>query len=107
MFDDEVHKNAMKEFITFLRTLNTQKNIAFFSDVSREYIRHLGKGEKIPTIRIFFNIIEAAGMDLKEGLSLYIDYLQKQKMTLAADRSKGLEYVHKLKAGKIRPKKNP
>ena len=72
MFDDEVYKNAMKEFIAFLRTLNTQKNIAFFSDVSREYIRHLGKGEKIPTIRVFFNIIEAAGMDLEEGLHLYI-----------------------------------
>lgn len=106
MFDDEVHKNAMKEFIAFLRTLNTQKNIAFFSDVSREYLRHLGKGEKIPTIRIFFNIIEAAGMDLKEGLDLYIDYLQKEKLTLAADRTKGLEYVKKLKSGKIRPKKN-
>lgn len=96
----------MKEFIAFLRTLNTQKNIAFFSDVSREYLRHLGKGEKIPTIRIFFNIIEAAGMDLKEGLDLYIDYLQKEKLTLAADRTKGLEYVKKLKSGKIRPKKN-
>lgn len=107
MFDDEVHKNALKEFITFLRTRNTQKNIAFFSDVSREYIRHLGKGEKIPTIRVFFNIIEAAGLDLKEGLGIYIDYLQKQKMALAADRTKGLEYVKNLKAGKIRPKKNP
>ena len=106
MFDDEVHKNAMQEFIAFLRTLNTQKNIAFFSDVSREYIRHLGKGEKIPTIRVFFNIIEAAGMDLEEGLHLYISYLQKQKMALAADRTKNLEYVQKLKTGKIRPKKN-
>ena len=106
MFDDEVHKNAMKEFIAFLRTLNTQKNIAFFSDVSREYIRHLGKGEKIPTIRVFLNIIEAAGMDLEEGLHLYINYLQKQKMALAADRTKNLEYVQKLKTGKIRPKKN-
>ena len=107
MFDDEVHKNAMKEFVAFLRTINTQKNIAFFSDVSREYVRHLGKGEKIPTIRVFFNIIEAAGLDLKEGLGIYIDYLQKQKMALAADRTKGLEYVKNLKAGKIRPKKNP
>lgn len=107
MFDDEVHKNALKEFIAFLRTHNTQKNIAFFSDISREYVRHLGKGEKIPTIRIFFNIIEAAGLDLKEGLGIYIDYLQKQKMALAADHAKGLEYVKKLKSGKIRPKKNP
>ena len=102
MFDDEVHKNAMKEFVAFLRTINTQKNIAFFSDVSREYVRHLGKGEKIPTIRVFFNIIEAAGMDLKEGVNLYIDYLQQQKLALAADKRKGLEYIHKLK-----PKKNP
>lgn len=97
----------MKDFIAFLRTLNTQKNIAFFSDVSREYIRHLGKGEKIPTIRVFFNIIEAAGMDLKQGLDLYIDYLQKQKMALAADRSKGLEYIKKLKSRKNPPRKKP
>jgi hypothetical protein len=107
MFDEEVHKNALKAFIAFLRTKTTQKNIAFFSDISREYVRHLGKGEKIPTIRIFFNIIEAAGIDLKEGLGIYIDFLQKQKMALAADHAKGLEYVKKLKSGKIRPKKNP
>ena len=98
MFDDEVHKNALKEFIAFLRTRNTQKNNAFFSDISREYVRHLGKGEKIPTIKVFFNIIEAAGLDLKEGLGIYIDYLQEQKLSLAADRSKGLEYVKRLKS---------
>ena len=80
MFDDEVHKNAMKDFIAFLRTMTTQKNIAFFSDVSREYIRHLGKGEKIPTVRVFFNMIEAAGLDLKEGTNLYIDFLHAQGM---------------------------
>ena len=91
----------MKEFIAFLRTMTSQKNIAFFSDVSREYVRDLGKGENIPTIKVFFNLIEAAGLDLKEGASIYIDFLQKQKMALAADRQKGLEYIKKLK------KKNP
>lgn len=101
MFDDDVHRNAMKEFIAFLRTMTSQKNIAFFSDVSREYVRDLGKGENIPTIKVFFNLIEAAGLDLKEGASIYIDFLQKQKMALAADRQKGLEYIKKLK------KKNP
>ncbi len=100
MYDDEVYKNALKDFIAFLRTINTQKNIAFFSDVSREYVRHIGKGEKIPTVKVFFNMIEAAGMDLKEGVSLFIDYLGQQKNALAADRGKGLEYVKKLKAKK-------
>lgn len=107
MLDDEVHKNAMKEFIAFLRTMTTQKNIAFFSDVSREYVRHLGKGDKIPTIKVFFGIIEAAGLDLKEGASLYIDFLQKEKMALAADRKKGLEYIKKLKTKDDPEKKNP
>ena len=79
MFDDDVHKNAMKEFIAFLRTMTTQKNIAFFSDVSREYVRELGNGEKIPTIKVFFSIIESAGLDLLEGTSLYIDFLKNRK----------------------------
>ena len=104
MFDEDVHKNALKAFIAFLRTKTTQKNIAFFSDISREYVRHLGKGKKIPTIKVFFNIIEAAGLDLKEGLGIYIDYLQQQKISLAADRNKGLEYVKRLKSKT--PKKN-
>ena len=104
MFDEDVHKNALKAFIAFLRTKTTQKNIAFFSDISREYVRHLGKGKKIPTIKVFFNIIEAAGLDLKEGLGIYIDYLQQQKISLAADRSKGLEHVKRLKSKT--PKKN-
>ena len=104
MFDEYVHKNALKAFIAFLRTKTTQKNIAFFSDISREYVRHLGKGEKIPTIKVFFNIIEAAGLNLKEGLSLYVDFLQQEQVALAADRSKGLEYVKRLKSKT--PKKN-
>lgn len=97
MFDEDVHKNALKAFIAFLRTKTTQKNIAFFSDISREYVRHLGKGEKIPTIKVFFNIIEAAGLDLKEGLGIYIDYLQEQKISLAADRSKGIGIRQEIK----------
>ena len=101
MFDDEIHKNAIKDFIAFLRTITTQKNIAFFSDVSREYVRHLGKGDQIPTIRVFFNIIESAGLDLKEGAALYVDFLEKQKAALAADNGKGLNYIKR-----IRPKKD-
>lgn len=107
MFDDEVHRNAIKDFVAFLRTITTQKNIAFFSDVSREYVRHLGKGEKIPTIKVFFNMIEAAGLDLKEGASLYIDFLEKQKTALAAERSKGLDYIKRVHAKKDSAKKNP
>jgi hypothetical protein len=107
MFDDEVHKNAIKDFIAFLRTMTTQKNIAFFSDVSREYVRNLGKGNKIPTIRVFFNIIESAGLDLKEGAALYVDFLEKQKTALAAERSKGLDYVRRIKPNKDSSKKNP
>ena len=107
MFDDEVHRNAIKDFVAFLRTITTQKNIAFFSDVSREYVRHLGKGEKIPTIKVFFNMIEAAGLDLKEGVSLYIDFLEKQKTALAADNSKGLNYIKRVHAKKDSAKKNP
>ena len=90
-----------------MRTKTTQKNIAFFCDVSREYIRRLGKGDGIPSIMLFFNMLDAAGVDLNEGTNLYIDLLKKQKMALAADHAKGLEYVKKLKSGKIRPKKNP
>ena len=56
---------------------------------------------------LFFNMLDAAGVDLNEGANLYIDLLKKQKMALAADHAKGLEYVKKLKSGKIRPKKNP
>lgn len=107
MFDENVHKNAIKELIAFLRTKTTQKNISFFCDVSREYIRRLGKGDGIPSIMLFFNMLDAAGVDLNEGANLYIDFLKKQKMALAADHAKGLEYVKKLKSGKIRPKKNP
>ena len=41
MFDDEDHKRAIKDFIAYLRTITTQKNLAFFSDVSREYVKYL------------------------------------------------------------------
>ena len=105
MFDDDVHKNAMKDFIAFLRTITTQKNIAFFSDVSREYVRHLGKGEKIPTLKVFFNMIEAAGLDLKEGANLYIDFLHAQEAAMAADKSKNLDYIKRIKSKKDSGKK--
>ena len=97
MFDEKVHKNAVKELIAFLRTKTTQKNLSFFCDVSREYIRQLGKGNRIPSVVLFFNMLDAAGIDLNEGANLYIDLLKQQKMALAADRSKGLDYVKKNK----------
>ena len=62
MFDDEDHKRALRDFIAYLRTFSSQKNIAFFSDTSREYLRNLGKGERIPSVNVFFNIIEVAGL---------------------------------------------
>ena len=74
MFDEKVHKNAVKELIAFLRTKTTQKNISFFCDVSREYIRQLGKGNRIPSVMLFFNMLDAAGIDLNEGANLYIDH---------------------------------
>lgn len=102
MFDENVHKNAIKELIAFLRTKTTQKNLSFFCDVSREYIRRLGKGDRIPSVMLFFNLLDAAGVDLNEGANLYIDFLKQQKIALAADRSKGLDYVskNKTRAGK-------
>ena len=80
-----------------MRTKTTQKNISFFCDVSREYIRRLGKGDRIPSIMLFFNMLDAAGVDLNEGANLYIDFLKQQKIALAADRSKGLDCVKKNK----------
>ena len=97
MFDENVHKNAMKALIALLRTKTTQKNLAFFCDVSREHIRQLGKGDKIPSVRLFFNMLDVAGIDLNEGANLYIDMLKQQKIALAADKSKGLDYVKKNK----------
>ena len=97
MFDENVHKNAIKELIAFLRTKTTQKNLSFFCDVSREYIRRLGKGDRIPSVMLFFNLLDAAGVDLNEGANLYIDFLKQQKIALAADRSKGLDYINKNK----------
>ena len=83
----------------------TSKNIAFFSDVSREYIRHLGKGEKIPTLKVFFNIIEAAGLDLKEGANLYIDLLHAQEVAMAADKINNRDYIKRIKSKKDSDKK--
>ena len=52
-------------------------------------------------------MIEAAGLDLKEGASLYIDFLEKQKTALAADNGKGLDYIKRVHAKKDSAKKNP
>ena len=97
MFDDEDHKRAIKDFIAYLRTITTQKNIAFFSDVSREYLRNLGKGEGIPTVKVFFNIIEAAGLDPIEATGKYLDFLQNNHTAMAAEKNAGLDYIRKLK----------
>ena len=97
MFDEEDHKNAMKDFIAYLRTITTQKNLAFFSDVSREYMRNLGKGEGIPTVKVFFGIIEAAGLSPIEGTAKYLEFLQDNHTAMAAEKNSGLNYIHKTK----------
>lgn len=91
MFDEDVYRKAMMQFISYLRTITSQKNIAFFSDCSREYIRNLGKGENIPSIRHFFNIIEATHIDLSEGTNLFIQMLREQQEIKKAE-------VHKRRA---------
>lgn len=96
MFDDEVHKRAIKEFTSYLRTITTQKNIAFFSDLSREYVRQLEKGEKIPSVKVLCNMIEAAGLELHEGFKVYVNILQQQQVSIAADKKIGIHYIHKI-----------
>ena len=100
MFDEEYHKRAIKDFIAYLRTITSQKNLAFFSDISREYVRSLGKGEGIPTVKVLFNIIEAAGLDISEGIQQYIAFLQKQHTAMAAEKNAGLSYIRKTKSSK-------
>ena len=97
MFDDEDHKRAIKDFIAYLRTITTQKNLAFFSDVSREYVRSLGKGEGIPTVKVFFSIIEAAGLSVTEGTLKYMEFLQNQHTAMAAEKGLGQSYISKTK----------
>lgn len=86
MFDENAHKKAIAEFITYLRTISSQKELAFFSDCSREYMRDLEKGKSIPTIRLLCNYIEAAHMDIKEGLCLYVDMLYGESKIVEAEK---------------------
>ncbi|WP_297700591.1 hypothetical protein [uncultured Fibrobacter sp.] len=100
MFDDEDHKRAIKDFIAYLRTITTQKNLAFFSDVSREYVRSLGKGEGIPSVKVFFGLIEAAGLNIIEGTQKYLEILQSQHLAQVAEKGVALNYIHKTKRAK-------
>lgn len=106
MFDDEDHKRALKDFIAYLRTITTQKNLAFFSDISREHVRTLGKGEVVPSIKVFFNMIEAAGLDIVEGTEKYLEFVKEQHTALAAERNAGLNYVKRLKSKNDSSKKD-
>ena len=100
MFDDEDHKRALKDFIAYLRTITTQKKLAFFSDISREHVRTLGKGEGIPSIKVFYSMIEAAGLDIIEGTQKYLEFLKQQHTALAAEKNIGLNYIRKAKSSK-------
>ena len=103
MFDDEDHKRAIRDFIAYLRTITTQKNLAFFSDVSREYLRNLGKGEGIPSVKVFFNIIEAAGLDPIDGAQRYLDYLRTHHVAIAAERISSRSYIQRIRQGDKKP----
>lgn len=103
MFDDEDHKRAVKDFIAYLRTITTQKNLAFFSDLSREYLRNLGKGEGIPSVKVFFNIIEAAGLDPIDGTLRYLNYLRSHHAAIAAERISSRNYIQKIRQGGKKP----
>jgi len=103
MFDDEDHKRAVKDFIAYLRTITTQKNLAFFSDLSREYLRNLGKGAGIPSVKVFFNIIEAAGLDPIDGTRRYLNYLRSHHAAIAAERISSRNYIQRTKLGGKKP----
>ena len=97
MFSDEDYKRAIGDFVAYLRTITSQKNLAFFSDVSREYIRSLGKGEGIPTVKVFFSMIDAAGLDIIEGTRRYLSFLEESHKLQAAEKSAAINYVRTAK----------
>ena len=103
MFDDEDHRRALRDFIAYLRRFSSQKDIAFFSDTSREYLRNLGKGARIPSVKVFFNIIEAAGLNPIEGAQKYLDYLRSYHVAIAAERNSGRNYIQTIKQGIKKP----
>lgn len=94
MFDNEHYKNATMKFISYLRTLTTQKKLAFFCDISREYVRKLENGAGIPSVKTFFNMIDAAGLNLDYGSKKFIEFLNESKISVAADKKLALKYVH-------------
>ena len=96
MFDDEDHRRALKDFIIYLRTFKTQERIVFLSDISREHIRNIGRGESIPTVKVFFSLIEAAGLTPAEGVQKYLELLQQNHDAIAAEKALARNYIKKI-----------
>lgn len=95
MFAQEVHREALVRLMAKLRAAKPQCKLSFLSDTSREHIRNLEKGTKIPTIVTLLNVISASGLDLKETLCEFVDMLNEEN-----DKFKGAagkEYIKKLK----------
>lgn len=88
----------MKRFMVYLRTTTSQSKLSFFSDVSREHIRCIEKGKKNPSVKVFINLINAAGLDVKEALCIFADMLNEEyESLLKSEKAAGLAYIYKTK----------
>lgn len=91
-------------------TQTTKKKLALESGISRQHIGLVAKGKRSLSLKSFCDLADAFGCsatELMEKLEkLMNDELQRRQMQMAAEKSRGLNYVHGSYLGKNIPK-NP
>ena len=91
-------------------TQTTKKKLALESGISRQHIGLVAKGKRSLSLKSFCDLADAFGCsatELMEKLeTLMKDELQRRQMQVAAEKSKGLNYVHKSYIGRS-VRKNP
>lgn len=95
MFSPEVHKEALIRLMAKLRSAKPQSRMAFDSNISREYIRCLEKGEKKPSVQTLIALIAASELDMKSTLCEFVDMLNEENDKFKANV--GIDYVRNLK----------
>lgn len=96
---DVIQKAEIELLAQMLReTSTTKKKLALESGISRQHIGLVAKGKRSFSIKSFCDLADAFGCTATELMSRLEALMQEEQVRLqtqAADKPKGMNYVHK------------
>ncbi len=111
-YDIDVIRKAEKELLAQMQgaTSLTKKQLSLDSGISRQHLGLVAKGKRNLSVKSFCDLADAFGCTATELMAKFEELMMEQinlQASIAADKSKGMNYINKANCCKNDPKESP